>query len=263
MDKDHLFQGKEIDAILKAAARLQTEDEQDKAKAQQGLSLKELEEIAAESGIDPSYVRQAAFLGNEEDFDEKRFHLFGAPTKIRERFVLERSLNREERENLIPSIRDTLGADGYSESLSDSLNWRSVKSRRSHPQSSVSVLSEGGKSIVQVESKDWFVGFMMHYLAVLPVLLIGLSVMSNIGFTAELIGITITILATLILVARFGYSKYHDHKSEKIQRVKKAIKSAAKKEIEEKPASAQINLDNLDYSSENEERISQTRIETK
>lgn len=262
MDKDHLFHGKEIDAILKSAARLQTQDKEDKEKAQQGLSLKELEEIASESGIDPVFVRQAAFLGDEDDYSEKKFYLFGAPTSARENFVLNRSLSKRERERLVPSIRKISGVDGFTESLTDSLHWHETRTKRNHPRTSVSILSDGDKSIAQVETKAWFIGFIIHYLAILPAILVGLGVMSEEGFSPQNIGITLAIMATLVMVARFAYSKYHDKRMDKVHQIKSAIKKAADLDSLESQ-NGSIDLDDLDYSSENLGSNSDTKINTK
>ena len=71
MRSDDIFKGKEINALLQAAARLQEEDLA-KNDGGLGLSLAEVEEIAAESGIDPKYIRQAALITQSRGFGNAR-----------------------------------------------------------------------------------------------------------------------------------------------------------------------------------------------
>ena len=61
MDDTRKYQGKEIEALLAAAARMQQREEDHAGSHDTGLTLSEIEEIARESGIDPQFVRMAAY----------------------------------------------------------------------------------------------------------------------------------------------------------------------------------------------------------
>ncbi|NND72820.1 MAG: hypothetical protein HKN43_14680, partial [Rhodothermales bacterium] len=145
MGPDDVYKGKEIDAILRAAARLQEEDDS-RADKGLGLSLSEVEEIARDSGIDPKYVRQAALISSSDTDDEDRFHFWGGPITIRRSFIVNRPLSKREMEELVPSMQRITDNGGRTDSLGNSLTWTS-HTRQNQGSMVIMMQVEGDKTV--------------------------------------------------------------------------------------------------------------------
>ncbi len=117
MAKEQTFRGKEIEALLGAAARLQ--EKEGGSPSGVGLTLQEIEAIASESGIDPSFVRRAALVRNDDNEHEDGFFFWGGPASIRRKMVLNRRLSSNEMEKLVSSFRRMriCGIEGSDEGL--------------------------------------------------------------------------------------------------------------------------------------------------
>lgn len=115
---------KEVGTILKRAAELQRKEPVAPAESA-GVSLTELQEIAAEAGIDPKYIRQAA---TELEADPGRGEfapIFGAPLTLRFQRVLDGELPTERFEDLIPDIQSAAEAHGQVSAVGRTLTWQS------------------------------------------------------------------------------------------------------------------------------------------
>jgi hypothetical protein len=117
---------KEVGLILKRAADLQRQDPAGTAGG--GLTVEELEEIAAEAGIDPSYLRRAA---QELDIsatylaDEAPTLLTGAPLTVRLERTVVGELPESELDRLVPDIQQAADGHGQASLIGHTLTWRS------------------------------------------------------------------------------------------------------------------------------------------
>jgi hypothetical protein len=98
----------EVAAILKRAARI----DHDQGSTQGALSLREIEAIARDAGIDPSLVRQVA-----REIDEERERglggaLAGAPVRATIERVVDGEIGAEDHERLAQEIRGVLSSAG-------------------------------------------------------------------------------------------------------------------------------------------------------
>ena len=82
MNKDKIFNDEEVSQLLQRAIERQEADKQHKFDAAHGLTLEEIERIAADAGIDPRYIRLA--LADQGSREDSPFHpgFWGAPPKI-------------------------------------------------------------------------------------------------------------------------------------------------------------------------------------
>jgi len=145
---------REIGLILKRAAELQQQEPAATAEGG-GLTLTDLEEVAAEAGIDPRYLRRAAAEIDASGgflFNEGMARVLGAPPTIK----LERSLSGElpaaEFEALVPEIQGAAEAHGQASLLGQTLTWRS-----STPQNErslqVTVTARNGRTRITIEER--------------------------------------------------------------------------------------------------------------
>jgi hypothetical protein len=141
------FDEREITKILERAAELQHRAPVERTDAA-GLTLTELEQVAAEAGIDPRHVRAAATALDQEA--PLTGALLGAPMRIE----LERTVDREVQpaayEALAGLIRETLATPGYPSTLGKGLEWASANPQRVLR---VTITPRAGKTTVRIEER--------------------------------------------------------------------------------------------------------------
>ena len=141
------FDEREIARILERAAELQHRAPLEPTEAT-GLTLTELEQVAAEAGIDPRHVRAAA-TALEQDAPVAGA-LLGAPVRIE----LERTVDREVQpaayEALASVIRETLASPGYPSTLGKSFEWSSANPQRALR---VTITPRAGRTTVRIEER--------------------------------------------------------------------------------------------------------------
>lgn len=142
----------EVSRLLKRATELQRA--QPTSPEPSGLTLRELEEIALEAGIDPSLLRRAADELDTvvEPLGDLGSTLAGAPTRI----VLERVLDHEVPESafgpLVPIIQVAAEAPGQASQVGRSLTWHSHNP--SNPRSlQVVVTAHRGQTTIRIEER--------------------------------------------------------------------------------------------------------------
>lgn len=120
------FSDEEVGRLLERAAEMQLR-EGATGESARGLTLRELEEIAAEAGIDPQLLRRAASeldagVGRPVTFVDRV--LGAAPTILFERRVPGK-LSPEGLEAIVAEIQGALGVLGQPSLVGNSLTWRS------------------------------------------------------------------------------------------------------------------------------------------
>jgi hypothetical protein len=148
---------KEVGLILKRAAELQRL-EPESAAGGSGLTLAELEEIAAEAGIDPRHLRRAT-----EDLDagaaslhrEGAAHLLGAPLSIKFERTLTGEIPESEFERLVPEIQQAADDYGQPSLLGRTLTWQSTSphNERTLRTLRVVVSSQDGRTRIHIEER--------------------------------------------------------------------------------------------------------------
>jgi hypothetical protein len=152
-ERGRRFSEREVGLIIKRATELQ-QTEPVESERSGGVSLAELEQIAREASIDPSFIRRAA-----TDLDtvspSRASPLLGAPTVLR----FERTINGEvpstEFELLVLEIQKTLSQHGTPSAIGRSLTWTSMPSMRAsrERQITISVTPRGGVTTIRIEER--------------------------------------------------------------------------------------------------------------
>ncbi len=195
-----IYTDKEISAVLKRAAELQRTQG---PKANAGLSLEELEQVAAEVGIDPDFVKAAA-LELEEGRTDQSYHVWGAPTTLELERIVEGEMTDEKWEEAVGEIRRIFGAAGETGQLGRTREWilRDQTGERIH----LTVSPQDGKTEIRLVYRmtDWAIA--MHApltsIAIAPIIL--QFVLLNLNPLLET-GIALFILFALHMLARVGF----------------------------------------------------------
>jgi hypothetical protein len=225
VSKDQIFRGKEIEALLGAAARLQ--EKEGGSPEGVGLTLSEIEAIAAESGIDPEFVRQAALVQNSDTNDEDRFYFWGGPGAVRRKMVLKRRLSATEMEKLVPAFRRIMENEGSADSLHNSLSW-STNERKGHAGTSVMMESEGDQTVVSLKASLVMPGFLIHYIPLILVVLIGLPLGAPNLFAPTALALKLAALALVFMATRIGYGTFYNKRRKQLDAIQKVIEEAAR-----------------------------------
>ncbi len=144
------FTDDEVALVLKRAAELERRSPSPTGARARGLTLRDLEEIAEEAGIEPTLIAQAV----REMAGVRRFaksnSLTGPPTTHREVRAVPRELTREELAELIRLVDDEVADQGVVQEALGSVRWTG-KGRFLSTQ--VAVEPGEGETLVRVEER--------------------------------------------------------------------------------------------------------------
>ncbi len=104
-----LFSEQEIGAILKRTAELSKQADRS---VQDGLSLEEIQQLAADAGLDPDLVARAAAEVSSPVAVKPRADLFGGPLAYATDVDLDIDVDEEAWESMLPAIRATFHDPG-------------------------------------------------------------------------------------------------------------------------------------------------------
>lgn len=147
-----LYDEKEVGKLLKRATELQREDGI-RGRAGGGMSLAELEEIGAEAGIDPAFLRRAAAELASGDVDPTLWEQVAGEqmTLVREA-VLPGELPPEGFERVVAAIQQSSREHGQPSLLGRTLTWQAETASKARTiQVTVSVRT--GETHVRVEER--------------------------------------------------------------------------------------------------------------
>lgn len=154
-----LYTEREIGALLRRASELQAEGSvSDKS----GLTLAEIEQVAAEAGIDPRYVRSAATESLRPENPGTRSSILGGPLALEEERVFHGEVTLEQWEDIVQEIRRTFGRSGVATQLGTTLEW-STSPEEAH----VSLSPRNGRTRVQITQQHGGVAFLCYFFGTL------------------------------------------------------------------------------------------------
>src|SRR5690554_748334 len=121
MPANKLYSTKEIKTLFERATELQKNQN---ASPDEGLTLEELEQIAADSGIDPNYIRQAITEQHIAASGKSGFHILGAPLSLEVGREIAKTMTADDWELIVQEARRTFKKSGGSvQKLGNSLEW--------------------------------------------------------------------------------------------------------------------------------------------
>lgn len=144
-----LYGEKEIGQILQRAAELQHEEPP--APSADSMTLQELEDIAAEAGIDPAYLRRAALevdIGTAERSTWAKF--VGEELLLVKEITVPGELREDGFECIVGVIERGTSEHGQSSMLGRTLTWRGETSSK-YAKLQLTVASRDGQTSVRLE----------------------------------------------------------------------------------------------------------------
>ena len=203
MSKNRLYSDQEVSEILKRAGEMQAT--QSPAETH-GLSLSELQQIAAEVGLDPKIIAAAAAEMEHSGIVENASGFLGAATSLYVERVIPGEIDQALMPEVAAKIGEAFGMVGRSGQVGNALEW-THSSERSNLQ--VTVMPHNGQTKVRVIGK--FPRIALAFF--LPALIVGGVWTSMIPLAMELPAAAVLAIASVGLMvgyflARFGFSAY-------------------------------------------------------
>jgi len=141
------YTDEEVGRILRRATELQRTEPL--AGDVSGLTLPELEEIAAEAGIDPVILRRAANEVQARRTQTLGSRLTGAPSEIEIERVVDGELPIERLQELVPVIQSAAAGLGTASAVGSTLTWSSRSESNTSAQQ-VLVSSLEGRTLIRI-----------------------------------------------------------------------------------------------------------------
>lgn len=256
-----LFSEKEISGVLRRAAEMQ---EAAGSADPHGLSLEELKEIAAETGIDPRYVAAAvAELERGATPEDKKFHFLGGPLSIDLERVVEGTLSETEWEEMIAETRRTLGSVGTVGRVGQTVEWVNQTGQHQQGHEHLSATSLGGQTRLRLSWRDSKWAILVH------ATLFALSVQAAVFIPAVLglsfgggLFVALSLMLGVFFVARFIYSQIVRRRETKLRalmdRLERIVEAPDAGPAAVPASTAQIDATLLDETATEEEAPEQT-----
>lgn len=146
------YDEKEVARILKRATEIRREKRPGSREEEgDGLTLQELEEIAAEAGIDVAHLRQAALEVDLDPPDSGWARVAGAELTVTAQAEVEGELTEEGFQQVVATLQSTLKEPGHPSLMARILTWRNEVAKSGGRSTMVSVACRGGRTTVRVE----------------------------------------------------------------------------------------------------------------
>lgn len=114
------YNEKEIGALIQRATELH---EEATGASERGLSLEEIEHIAAELGLPPEYMRTAALELEDRPGSDGAFSLLGGPFVINQARVVDETMTEEQWEQIVMELRAFTGKKGQTDAVGRAREW--------------------------------------------------------------------------------------------------------------------------------------------
>jgi hypothetical protein len=168
------FTEKEVSAILKRAVELQAavrEDGLGAAEPGGGTSLVQIRQAAAELGLEPRLVEQAALEVAAACAPRGRSGFWGGPWNVRHERVVDGTMTEQDWPALLAEIRRATGRVGDVSAVGKALEWSSVEPDTLH----VSAVPEGDRTRIQVTGRFGSWGAMCYLISTTVAVLLSLG----------------------------------------------------------------------------------------
>lgn len=217
-----LYDQNEIGAILKKAAENSSVEDQG---TRIGLSRDELNQLAADVGIDPSQIARA-IADIESESSQRNATFLGGPFAFSRQVIVDGEISTSQWEEMLISIREFFQSKGEVSSRDSVLEWSSPRGTTNSAQ--VTVLKDRGKTRI---SMGW-----NGPLTALPFYLpLPFAVVAFVFFASEFLelsavpGIALTVLLSglAFLVARWAVSRHLDNGFSKLNALMNTLETIA------------------------------------
>ena len=189
-DQARRFSDEEFAAIIRAAQELQERDAESGGAsvvpaglAAGGMSMKEIEAVASEVGLEPAYVRRAAAIMTADRPQVSSNPLLGGPANFSFRASVPGRVDPFDFPRLADAIRHELGQHGETNQIQDSLEW---KLDNQATELAVSIIPSQQETMISVVADRGTSAMLCYVFSMMPWLIIGVGVGN--GLDANLIG---------------------------------------------------------------------------
>lgn len=221
----------EIAQLLKRATELQNLDQGSKGS---GLSLEDVEQIAVETGIDPTYVRAAAadLLRAPEAPRKKGFRILGAPVYLDAERTVDGPLSDEVWAGIADELSRTYRTSGRSQAVGAGREWTYGGSRTLR-EVRVSATPVRGKTRIRITEEFGREAFLNFFLPLYAVgILTGVVLGEALSLGPEIaITSVIAALATVFFAIRMIFSarvrRREDKHRELLDRLETLVESSS------------------------------------
>lgn len=154
-DEARHYSEKEVGRLLKHATELQQADEAGGPGAHEGggMTLATLQEVAAEAGIEPRYIQQAAARIDTPKTGGLGHWLAGTSLLLRAERIIPGELREEDYERIVTEIQMDTDVPGNASMVGRTLTWRSVTSEHQSRSLQVTVASRNGETRIQAQER--------------------------------------------------------------------------------------------------------------
>ena len=142
-----LFSEKQVSTILRRATEMQ---QAAKTTDPTGLTFEELQQIAAEAGIDPKYLGAAITEQEQQGDVDERFRWLGASTSVEKEHVIVGEVSEEQWEVMVDEIRRAFKLVGASGQIGRSREWTHDSRDQ---QAQVTVTSRDGQTKIRLVAR--------------------------------------------------------------------------------------------------------------
>lgn len=191
MSGEHRYTESEFALILRKAIELQ--ERHIGVDTAQGLSLREIQAIASEIGLDPALVERAASLV-PRTHEGKMVRLFGGPGLYHMEYSVEGEIAKDDFGTMVDAVRRVTGHQGQVTEVLGSIEWKTVGEVS---QLLVSVSPRDGRTIVKIMANR-------EPAAILTFLFPGLAGLIGIGIAGAIIEPSTVPGVLSIIVAAVG-----------------------------------------------------------
>lgn len=198
-----IYGEKEIGPILSRAFKLQQEQQTNVsagAGVAHGLSLSELQQIAAEFGVAPEYVRQAAATLTQGELPVQPFHIWGGPMAVYAERIVEGEMAEEKWQAIVSELRKAFGGIGRAAKVGTAWEW--TGKRRSGSNTFCSLVPRGNqiRLTITVDADEWRIALPMTVITLLFLIFLvsGVVGSGNLLLTVSLLAGLSTALYVLV-----------------------------------------------------------------
>lgn len=146
------YSDEEVSRLLKQATDLQTEEASPGGAGGAGMTLAEIQEIAAEVGIEPRYLQRAAAQIDRPSGPGLGEILAGGPLLVAVERIVPGELGEPDFARVVPRIQQAAVGHGNATMVGSTLTWSSETSGKQRTLQ-VTVASQDGETLIRAEER--------------------------------------------------------------------------------------------------------------
>lgn len=216
MSGNKLYSQEEIRALLQKATELQKNAA---IPDEVGLTLDEIEQIARDSGIDPSYIREAISARATQPPKSSKFYILGAPVSLEVGKEIPYQLSEDDWQAVVQEARRSLNKNGGAvQKLGNSFEWINADKKFIHV--SLTATPSKDKTRFFVSTHFEKLAFMTFYVPLMATILFLVGFLNSTDFSlVNNLIIPAGTLVTVFSATRFGFGAWVSNQKKKLEKM--------------------------------------------